>query len=164
MSTAVMILMLIVGSVILGHFIAVTSIPQKTADWVVTLPVNRYVILLMICIMYVGRLFHRRPRLHDPRHAYLLPGSHETRLRPHLVRNSHRRRRYDRRGYSSGRCLRFCGKKHHQGAHGPDIPRCGPIPDRPLSLSGDCCSSFRSSLSGFPRVLQVRKVEDHERC
>jgi len=47
-----MILMLIMGSVILGHFIAVTTIPQKTADWVVQLPVNRYVILFMICLIY----------------------------------------------------------------------------------------------------------------
>jgi tripartite ATP-independent transporter DctM subunit len=50
--TAVMILMLIAGSVILGHFIAVTNIPQKTADWLVALPLNRYVILLLICIVY----------------------------------------------------------------------------------------------------------------
>jgi tripartite ATP-independent transporter DctM subunit len=52
LGTAVMILMLIAGSVILGHFIAVTTIPQKAADWVVQLPVNRYVILFMICIIY----------------------------------------------------------------------------------------------------------------
>jgi len=50
--TAGMILMLIAGSIILGHFIAVTNIPQKTADWLVALPVNRYVILLLICIVY----------------------------------------------------------------------------------------------------------------
>jgi tripartite ATP-independent transporter DctM subunit len=50
--TAGMILMLIAGSIILGHFIAVTNIPQKTADWLVALPVNRYVILLFICVVY----------------------------------------------------------------------------------------------------------------
>jgi len=50
--TAGMILMLITGSVILGHFIAVTNIPQKTADWLVELPLNRYLIMLMICIVY----------------------------------------------------------------------------------------------------------------
>jgi tripartite ATP-independent transporter DctM subunit len=50
--TAGMILMLITGSVILGHFIAVTNIPQKTADWLVALPLNRYLIMLMICIVY----------------------------------------------------------------------------------------------------------------
>jgi tripartite ATP-independent transporter DctM subunit len=50
--TAGMILMLIAGSVILGHFITVTNIPQKTADWLVALPLNRYIILIMICIVY----------------------------------------------------------------------------------------------------------------
>jgi len=50
--TAGMILMLIAGSIILGHFIAVTNIPQKTADWLVALPVNRYVVLLLICVVY----------------------------------------------------------------------------------------------------------------
>jgi len=44
--TAGMILMLITGSVILGHFIVVTNIPEKTAEWLVALPLNRYVIML----------------------------------------------------------------------------------------------------------------------
>jgi tripartite ATP-independent transporter DctM subunit len=51
--TAGMLLMLIAGSTILGHFIAVTNIPQQTADWVVQLPVNPYVILIVICIVYL---------------------------------------------------------------------------------------------------------------
>ena len=50
--TAIMILMLVAGSTVLGHFIAVTNIPQNTADWVVTLPVNRYLIMIVICIVY----------------------------------------------------------------------------------------------------------------
>ena len=50
--TAGMILMLITGSVILGHFIVVTNIPEKTAEWLVVLPLNRYVIMVLICIVY----------------------------------------------------------------------------------------------------------------
>jgi len=50
--TAIMILMLVAGSTVLGHFVAVTNIPQNTADWVVTLPLNRYVIMIFICIVY----------------------------------------------------------------------------------------------------------------
>jgi len=50
--TAGMILMLIAGSAILGHFIAVTNIPQRTADWLVTLPLNRYLIIILICFIY----------------------------------------------------------------------------------------------------------------
>jgi C4-dicarboxylate transporter DctM subunit len=50
--TAIMVLMLVAGSVILGHFIAITNIPQNIADWVVALPLNRYMILILICIIY----------------------------------------------------------------------------------------------------------------
>ncbi|HUJ88752.1 MAG TPA: TRAP transporter large permease, partial [Syntrophorhabdales bacterium] len=35
--TAIMVLMLVAGSSILGHFIAITNIPQNIADWVVAL-------------------------------------------------------------------------------------------------------------------------------
>jgi tripartite ATP-independent transporter DctM subunit len=51
--TAGMILMLIAGSVILGHFIAVTNIPQRTAEWLVGLPIHRYLIMLIICFIYL---------------------------------------------------------------------------------------------------------------
>ena len=51
--TAGMILMLIAGSVMLGHFIAVTNIPQYTAEWLVTLPVNRYFVIMIICLVYL---------------------------------------------------------------------------------------------------------------
>ena len=52
LNIAGMILMIIAGSVILGHFMAVTNVPQKLADWVVTLPLNRYMILIVICLIY----------------------------------------------------------------------------------------------------------------
>ena len=50
--TAIMVLMLVAGSAILGHFIAITNIPQNIADLVVALPLNRYLILILICIIY----------------------------------------------------------------------------------------------------------------
>ncbi len=50
--TGIMIMMLIIGSTVLGHFIAVTTIPQVAADWLVSLPLNRYVIMLLICLVY----------------------------------------------------------------------------------------------------------------
>ncbi len=50
--TAGMFLMLISGSVVLGHFIAVTNMPQKIADYLSMLNINRYVILLLICLVY----------------------------------------------------------------------------------------------------------------
>jgi C4-dicarboxylate transporter DctM subunit len=51
--TAGMLLMLIAGSTILGHFIAVTNIPQNAADWIVGLPLNRYITLFLICLVYL---------------------------------------------------------------------------------------------------------------
>ncbi|MBN2402739.1 MAG: TRAP transporter large permease [Spirochaetes bacterium] len=50
--TAGMLLMLIIGSTVLGHFITATQIPQITADWIVSLPLNRYVIMILICIFF----------------------------------------------------------------------------------------------------------------
>ena len=51
--TSIMILMLVAGSTVLGHFIAVSTIPQHTAEWVVTLPLNRYLIMIVICFIYL---------------------------------------------------------------------------------------------------------------
>jgi C4-dicarboxylate transporter, DctM subunit len=51
--TAGMLLMLLAGSTILGHFIAVTNIPQVAADWVAGLPFNRYIVLTIICFAYL---------------------------------------------------------------------------------------------------------------
>jgi C4-dicarboxylate transporter DctM subunit len=56
--TACMVLMLIAGSTILGHFLAVTKIPIIASDWVVSLPLNRYVIMIIISLIYqVGGSF-----------------------------------------------------------------------------------------------------------
>lgn len=50
--TSCMIIVLIAGSTILGHFIAITRIPQVAADWIVGLPLNPYVIMVLICLVY----------------------------------------------------------------------------------------------------------------
>lgn len=50
--TTVMLLMLIYGSTVFGHFIAVTNIPQIVADWVSSLNVNRYLVMVIICLIY----------------------------------------------------------------------------------------------------------------
>lgn len=50
--TACMVLMLIAGSTILGHFLAVTKIPMIAADWVVGLPLNKYLIMVLISLIY----------------------------------------------------------------------------------------------------------------
>jgi C4-dicarboxylate transporter DctM subunit len=50
--TACMVLMLIAGSTILGHFLAVSKIPMIAADWVVELPLNKYLIMIIISLIY----------------------------------------------------------------------------------------------------------------
>ncbi|MBI5443920.1 MAG: TRAP transporter large permease [Deltaproteobacteria bacterium] len=49
--TACMVLLLIYGSVVLGHFLAITEIPFRAADWVTSLPLPRW--LIMVCIIMV---------------------------------------------------------------------------------------------------------------
>lgn len=51
--TACMVLMLIAGSAVLGHFLAVTRIPMIAADWVASLTLNRYIIMVIISIIYL---------------------------------------------------------------------------------------------------------------
>ncbi|MFB3885826.1 MAG: TRAP transporter large permease [Thermodesulfobacteriota bacterium] len=52
MRTACMVLVLIAGSTIFGHFLAVTRIPMITADWTMQLPLSPYLIMLIILIIY----------------------------------------------------------------------------------------------------------------
>ncbi len=51
--TAVMTLMLIAGSSVLGHFLAITEIPMITADWVTGLPIPRFLIMVLIILVYL---------------------------------------------------------------------------------------------------------------
>jgi TRAP-type C4-dicarboxylate transport system permease large subunit len=47
-----MIFMILVGSTVMGHFIAVTKIPMFAADWITSLPINRYIVMALIIIIY----------------------------------------------------------------------------------------------------------------
>lgn len=51
--TACMVLVLIYGSTVLGHFLAVTEIPFIAADWVAGLPFHRAVIMVIIILVYL---------------------------------------------------------------------------------------------------------------
>jgi tripartite ATP-independent transporter DctM subunit len=51
--TACMVLMLIASSTILGHFIAITQIPQVAADTITALPLNRHLIMCIIFLVYL---------------------------------------------------------------------------------------------------------------
>ncbi len=51
--TSCMVLLIVASSTVLGHFIAVTNIPNNVAEWVVELPVHRHVIMIIIFIVYL---------------------------------------------------------------------------------------------------------------
>lgn len=51
--TAAMIFLIMLGATIFGYFLAVSGVPQALADAMVNLPVNRYVILLIVVVVYI---------------------------------------------------------------------------------------------------------------
>lgn len=51
--TACMVIMLIAGSAVLGHFIAVTNIPMIAAEWIASLPLPRWIIMVIISMFYL---------------------------------------------------------------------------------------------------------------
>jgi TRAP-type C4-dicarboxylate transport system permease large subunit len=51
--TACMVILLIVGSTVLGHFITVTKIPMITADWIVGLNMPSWMVLICISLVYL---------------------------------------------------------------------------------------------------------------
>ncbi len=53
LKTACMVLFLIAGSTILGHFLAVTKIPMIAADWIGGLPLHRNLTMLLIAGIYL---------------------------------------------------------------------------------------------------------------
>jgi C4-dicarboxylate transporter, DctM subunit len=53
LQTAAMVLILIAGSSVLGHFLAVTRIPMIAADWIVALPLAPWIIMVLITIVYL---------------------------------------------------------------------------------------------------------------
>ena len=52
-STTGMLFIIVLGAMILGYFFSVTRLPVEFANMVAALPVNRYVILLLIIIVYL---------------------------------------------------------------------------------------------------------------
>lgn len=50
--TACMVLVLIAGSTIFGHFLIVTKIPMLAADWIIELPYPHFLIMIFILLIY----------------------------------------------------------------------------------------------------------------
>ncbi len=53
LKTAVMTLMLIAGSSIFGHFLTITEIPFRAADWAASLPLPAWSIMVVIIVIYL---------------------------------------------------------------------------------------------------------------
>jgi tripartite ATP-independent transporter DctM subunit len=51
--TATMVILLIGGSVVFGHFLTITEIPMITASWITGLPLNRNIIMVFIIFIYL---------------------------------------------------------------------------------------------------------------
>ncbi len=51
--TGSMVLTLIASSTVLGHFIAITNIPTLAADWVVSLPIHRHVVMCIVFVIFL---------------------------------------------------------------------------------------------------------------
>jgi hypothetical protein len=118
------------------------------------------------------RLLHRRPGLHDPCDADLLPGGAEARFRPPVVRHTDRRDDHDRCGHTAGGDLRFCRQEYHQSADRDHLQGCPAILDFPDPGRGTvvCFSTaralapFRGLLTGGTEAREENLILDwHER-
>ncbi|MGI5900885.1 MAG: TRAP transporter large permease [Desulfitobacteriia bacterium] len=52
--TTAMIFLIIIGAYVFGYFLAVTRIPMNLADAIASLDVSRYIIVILILLLYVG--------------------------------------------------------------------------------------------------------------
>ncbi len=50
--TACMVLLLIAGSTVMGHFLAVTKLTILAGEWISNLPLNRYLVMILIILVY----------------------------------------------------------------------------------------------------------------
>ncbi len=53
LKTSIMVLMLIAGSNIFGHFLAITEIPMIAAKWAASLPVPGWLVMVLIIVIYL---------------------------------------------------------------------------------------------------------------
>lgn len=51
--TTAMIFVIIMGAMILGYFLAISQLPFRIADYISAMPVNRYIILVIVLVFYV---------------------------------------------------------------------------------------------------------------
>jgi tripartite ATP-independent transporter DctM subunit len=52
-ATTAMVFIILIGAMILGYFLAITRVPFQLSDFVASLPLNRYIILILILVIYL---------------------------------------------------------------------------------------------------------------
>jgi C4-dicarboxylate transporter, DctM subunit len=105
-----MVMVIVTGAIVFGHFLAVTRLPYDLANWVSQLPLPGYAVMCIIILVYLlGGVLHGCPG-HDHAHrSDLLPGRPGTELRPDLVR------RHYRPDHGDGRDHTPCGRQRLRG-------------------------------------------------
>ena len=126
--TACMVLLLIATSNMLGHFIAVTNIPNYLGTWVLSLSLPR------LCNhdthlprLSRGWLVHRRYGFYDPGNAHFLPDHDEAGIRPAFGRHPRSPYHLHRLGDPARGHLRLRGQEHNEGADGRHLQRGLPV-------------------------------------
>ena len=52
-ATTAMVFMILIGAMLLGYFLAITRVPFQLSEFVSALPLNRYIILILIMVIYL---------------------------------------------------------------------------------------------------------------
>ena len=129
--TACMVLLLITGSTVLGHLIAVTNTHDRRRMDRNPAASPRAHYYHHCLHLPLGRLLYRRCGFPDPRHPDLLPGRGKTGLRPPLVRHDDCGYGHDRCGHTACGDMRFRGKTNHKSTDERDLQGCLSILDKP---------------------------------
>ena len=51
--TSAMVLLILIGAYVFGNFLALSGMPKVLANWIISMGFNRYVVILLILILYV---------------------------------------------------------------------------------------------------------------
>ena len=141
-----MVLTLLLGSTILGHFIAVTKIPMITADWLCGLALPSWGIILLISVIYlVGGSFIDDLAFMILATPIFYPAIIKLGYDPLMVRDTDWHHRYGGHCHTAGRHRRFCRQQNHQDAARrclfgciPVLTQSGPWSHFCFSVPGPC--------------------------
>ena len=102
--TSCMVMVIVAGAVMFGHFLPITRIPFELAAWLAGLPLPAWVVIMLrsSCSTWSPGCFVDALALVLLTIPIFYPGGGETRLRPDLVRRDHRAGDADGRDLAAG--------------------------------------------------------------